>query len=103
MEERKMKILTLFAALMLSACATTDLPKLPPAPINTTTITVDRPVPVLCKVDIKKVLISIDTAQIKMKLEEQNAMLRASVAQQKKYITKLEAGVIGCGGKISNP
>lgn len=99
-----MKTVTLFAALLLSACATTnDLPKLPPAPTNTTVLTVDRPIPVLCKVDIKKVLISIDTAQLGMKLEEQNAMQRKSLAQQKKYITKLEAGVIGCGGKISNP
>lgn len=98
-----MKILTLCAALLLTACATNDLPKLPPAPTNTTVITADRPVAVLCKVDIKKVLISIDTAQIGMKLEEQNAMQRKSLAQQKKYITKLEAGVIGCGGKISNP
>lgn len=87
------------AALSLSACATTD--PCPPGP--TITITRDVPVPVLCTVEIQRVQAEIDTVEIGTPLEKQNATLRSSIASQKEYIKKLESGVIGCGGKISNP
>jgi hypothetical protein len=34
-------------------------------------------------------------------LEEQNAAFRESIAELKSYIVALEAGIIGCGGKIN--
>jgi len=98
-----MKHLALVAAVLLSACGSTSHMKpLPPSPVNTVVVTNDRPVPVLCRAEINRARTAIDVAQRGMKLEQQNAMLRTTIAQKESYIKLLEAGIIGCGGKIHN-
>jgi hypothetical protein len=94
---KNLLVLTLFA---LAACGGDHVEKLPKPPENSQVIKNDVPVPVLCKAEIAKAEIAIDKAEEGLKLEEQNAMLRQTIAEQKAYIKALEAGVIGCGGSI---
>lgn len=84
------KIICLF--LLLGGCTTVPTP----------THVVDNlvPIPVLCKQTVKKQIPSIDDAKPNLPLEEQNVILRTTIAQQKSYIVELEAGVVGCGGII---
>lgn len=95
-----MKKLAILAFLALAACGGDGVEKIPKPPKNSDVIQNDVPVPVLCKAEIEKAEIAIDKAEEGLKLEQQNAMLRETIAQQKAYIKALEAGIIGCGGKL---
>lgn len=94
---KNLAILVLFVS--LAACGHVD--QLPPSP-EKPAVVLDRdvPVPVLCTVELERVKASIDKAEKGMTLEGQNSMLRQTIAEQKSYIVQLEAGIIGCGGKI---
>lgn len=94
------KFVILASAFALAACGGKDDIKLPPPPKNTEVITQDIPVPVLCTVELERAKIKLDTMEKGRPLEEQNAAMRETIAQQKSYIIALEAGIIGCGGKI---
>lgn len=96
-----MNKLVIIAALLVAGCNDNKLPSLPAPPTNTTVVTRDVPIPVLCKVEIARARTKIDDAQKGLVLEEQNTILRQTIAQQKSYIVALEAGIIGCGGKIT--
>lgn len=93
-----MKKLIIIGFLALAACA--HGPTIPDVPHNSDVIQNDVPVPVLCKAEIERAQIAIDNAEKGLELEQQNAMLRQTIAQQRAYIQALEAGVIGCGGTI---
>lgn len=94
------KILALAGFTLLAACGGQHPATLPPPPKNTEVVQQDIPVPVLCKAEIQKAKVKLDDMQEGKPLEEQNAAFRATIAQQKAYIIQLEAGIIGCGGKI---
>lgn len=94
-----MKKLALLGLLALTACGE-HVATIPPPPKNTEVVNNDVPVPVLCKAEITKAQIAIDAAEKGLALEQQNAILRETIAQQKAYIQALEAGIIGCGGKL---
>lgn len=97
-----MKNLIIFLlALPLVAC-NAHIETLPPPPTNTTVVTRDVPVPVLCTVELQRAKIKLNELKKGLKLEEQNAGLRETIAQQQTYILALEAGIVGCGGKINN-
>jgi len=93
-------ILASAGLLMLAACGQKEDIKLPPAPQNTKVVQQDIPVAVLCKVEIARARTKLDDMEEGKALEEQNAAFRETIAQQKSYIIALEAGIIGCGGKI---
>lgn len=85
--------------LPLSACA--PHPQvIPPPPPKQQVITKEVPIPVICKVVVQKPEIPIDTAPADKALEDQNALLRSTIAQQDAYIIDLVAAVIGCGGTV---
>ena len=93
----------IIAALALTLAACGEHPAtLPPPPKTTEVVTRDIPVPVLCTVELKRAKVKLNDLQKGSKLEEQNAALRESIAQQQAYIIQLEAGIIGCGGKITD-
>lgn len=94
------KILALAGFTLLAACGGKHDLTLPPPPKNTEVVQQDIPVPVLCKVEIQKARVKLDEMEEGKPLEEQNAAMRETIAQQKAYIIQLEAGIIGCGGKI---
>lgn len=94
------KILALAGFTLLAACGDKHDLTLPPPPKNTEVVQQDIPVPVLCKVEIHKAKTKLDEMEEGHPLEEQNAAMRETIAQQKAYIIQLEAGIIGCGGKI---
>jgi predicted small lipoprotein YifL len=94
------KYLILASVMVLAACGGKDDIKLPPPPKNSEVITQEVPVPVLCTVELEKAKIKLDSMEKGRPLEEQNAAMRETIAQQKSYIIALEAGIIGCGGKI---
>jgi hypothetical protein len=101
LEEGKVKKVLIIGLMASLAACSGKIDKLPCPPEKPAeVITRDVPVPVLCTVEIERVQAAIDNAQTGMKLEGQNAMLRQTIAEQKAYIVKLEAGVTGCGGKI---
>lgn len=81
--------------LMVSACAST--PKKPlmiqPIPAAQTQVAV-------CDVTVKRKSTDMDTAHTGMRLEEQNTVMRKSLAQMKEYTIELEASFVECGGKI---
>lgn len=87
-------------ALMGLAACHGHVDTLPPPPKNTQTQDVNIAVPVLCKVTIKKGSADVDEANTGLPLEQQNTILRKSLAQQKAYIIELESGVVACGGAI---
>jgi hypothetical protein len=95
-----MKKLAILALLSLAACGDKHVETIPKPPENTEVVQNDVPIPVLCTVEIAKAEIAIDKAERGLKLEQQNAMLRQTIAEQKAYIKSLEAGIIGCGGKV---
>jgi predicted small lipoprotein YifL len=102
LEEGKVKIIVAVTALvMLSACGGKQNIKLPPPPKTTEVVVQNIPVPVLCTVEIKRAKVKLDSLQDADKLELQTAALRETIAEQKSYIVALEAGIIGCGGKIN--
>lgn len=94
------KILALAGFTLLAACGGQHPATLPPPPKNTEVITQNIPVPVLCKVELDRAKVKLDDMETGKPLEEQTAAMRQTIAQQKAYIIQLEAGIIGCGGKI---
>lgn len=78
---------------LLAACAST--PKSHPVvqPIPTTQV-------VICDVSVKRKSTDLDHARTGMRLEEQNTVMRKSLAQLKEYVIELEASFVECGGKI---
>jgi predicted small lipoprotein YifL len=94
------KLLIITALMALTACGKRDI-TLPPPPTNTEVITQNIPVPVLCTVELKRARVKLDDMEKSKALEEQNAGFRETISQQKSYIIALEAGIIGCGGKIN--
>ena len=95
-----MKRLAILACFLVAACGVGHIHTIPDSPVVNNVVTNDVPVPVLCKAEIAKAQSAIDTAKTGLALEEQNAILRQSLAEQQAYIKALEAGVVGCGGKI---
>jgi len=95
------KTLALVGVFALSACGGKPEPRIPPPPTNTEVITQDIPVPVLCTVELEKAKVKLDEMSEGRPLEEQTAAMRQTIAEQQAYIISLEAGIIGCGGKIT--
>lgn len=93
------KILALAGFFALAACGQHPA-TLPPPPKNTEVVQQNIAIPVLCKVELAKAKTKLDDMETGKPLEEQTAAMRATIAQQKSYIIQLEAGIIGCGGKI---
>lgn len=93
-------ILALAGLLALSACGDKRPITLPAPPKTTEVVEQKIPVSVLCTVDIKRAKVKLDEMETGHPMEEQNAAMRETIAQQKSYIVQLEAGIIGCGGKI---
>lgn len=94
-------VLVIAAVLVLASCASkSPITSTPPA-ASTKVVEQQVPVPQLCKVEIQKSKTDIEQAPRGLKLEQQNTILRKSVAQLKAYATALEAGILGCGGKIT--
>lgn len=94
------KILALAALTLLAACGQKESITLPPPPKNTEVVTQNIPVPVLCTVELERAKVKLSEMKEGKDLEEQTAAMRETIAQQKSYIIQLEAGIIGCGGKI---
>ena len=94
------KILALAGFTLLAACGQKESLTLPPPPQNTEVVTQDVPVPVLCTVEIQRAKFKLDEMKKGKPLEEQNAAFRETIAQMQSYILSLEAGIIGCGGKV---
>ena len=94
------KILALAGFTLLAACGGKHPATIPPPPKNTEVVEQKIPVPVLCKTEIERAKVKLDSMEEGKPLEEQNAAMRETIAQQKSYILALEAGIIGCGGKI---
>lgn len=94
------KALALIGFTLLAACGDKHNLTLPPPPKNTEVVEQKIPVPVLCKVEIARAKVKLDDMVEGKPLEEQNAAFRETIAQQKSYIIALEAGIIGCGGKV---
>jgi hypothetical protein len=98
-----MRKIIILAGLMtsLAACGGKKTTITLPAPPQTTTVVQQNiPVPVLCTVEIGRAKTALDDAKADMKLEEQNATFRQTIAQKEAYIVALESGIIGCGGKV---
>lgn len=92
-----MKIWMILPVLALvSACAST--PKKPlmiqPIPAAQTQQVI------VCNATVKRKSTDMDTAHTGMRLEEQNTVMRKSLAQMKEYTIELEASFVECGGKI---
>ena len=95
------KLLALASISLLAACGQKQDIKLPPPPKNTEVVEQKIAVPVLCTVTIQREKVKLDTMEQGKPLEEQTAAMRETIAQQQAYIIALEAGIIGCGGKIN--
>jgi len=95
------KTLAIAGLLLLAACGQKKAITLPPPPKNTEVVQQDIAIPVLCKVEIQRAQVKLDTMETGRPLEEQNAAFRATIAELKSYIVALEAGIIGCGGKVT--
>ena len=95
------RILATAGLLVLAACGQKEKITLPPPPKNTEVVTQNVPVPVLCSIELDRAKIRLNDMKEGKPLEEQTAAMRESIAQQKAYIIQLEAGIIGCGGKIN--
>lgn len=95
-------ILALASFGLLAACGGKHVDTLPPPPKNTEVVEQKIPVPVLCKVEIQKAKVKLNELKSGEKLEVQNAALRETIAQQQAYILALEAGIVGCGGKVND-
>lgn len=96
------KILALALFTMLAACGgKKENLTLPPPPKNTEVVQQNIPVPVLCKAEIQRAKVKLDDMEEGKPLEQQNAAMRETIAQLKSYVVALEAGIIGCGGKIN--
>jgi|SRR5438067_1117043 hypothetical protein len=72
-----------------------------PPPKPPVIITKEVPVPVLCQAKVTEQQIDINSVDPTSALEDQNAALRATVAQQQVEITDLESALIGCGGTVT--
>lgn len=94
------KILVIASLLALAACGDKKAITLPAPPKTTEVTKQDIAVPVLCKVEIQRAKVKLDTMEEGRPLEEQNAAFRETIAGLKSYIVALEAGIIGCGGKV---
>lgn len=96
------KVLLLASCLALGACATTDsIRDIPDGPgKGPEIIEKEVPVPVPCKVTVTAPALSIRGVPADADLEDQNASLRATIAEQAVFITDLVAGLIGCGGTV---
>lgn len=90
------------ASLALSACATTGIGggKDPGPPPEIKIVEKLVPVPVPCKNEVTKPQIDIDGANPDAPLEEQNSVLRSTIAQLMVYINDLTSGFQGCGGTV---
>ncbi len=89
------------AALVLAGCETTGGGHVDPGPPPKVQIVIKEvPVPVMCKVVVGKPTIGIEDAKPDMDLEDQNSVLRQTIAQQAVFITDLIAGLVGCGGSV---
>ena len=99
-----MKTLIILAgALSLAACGVSDVHPgnvPPPPPKPPVVITKEVPVPVVCKNEVTKPLIDINSVNPDSPLEEQNRALRATIAELMVYINDLSSGFVGCGGTI---
>jgi hypothetical protein len=74
-----MKRLIVLLPLLLTGCFENNRVNSTPTEVINNQVAV----PVLCRATVKKQSAGIDTAKTGMSLEEQNAMLRSSLAQQK--------------------
>lgn len=54
----------------------------------------------VCSVTVERKNTDLDRAKVGMRLEEQNTVIRKSLAQLKEYVIELEASFVECGGKI---
>lgn len=93
-----MKRLVLIPLALLSACA--PHPNDIPPPTKQTVITKEVPVPVLCQVTVTRPVLAIDGLDPNAPLEDQDAGLRATIAQQATFIIDLINGLVGCGGTV---
>lgn len=81
--------------LLATACATP--PKVATNPVSTPVV---QKVAV-CNASVKRKQTDLDKAKPGMRLEEQNTVMRKSLAQLKEYVIELEASFVECGGKIN--
>lgn len=95
-----MKFLAIPLIFLLAACAGKENIKIPNPPQNTQKEEVQVPVPVLCKAEVDRPSLAIETTKEGEQMEKQTAVLRQTVAQQKAYTVELEAAIKGCGGTI---
>ena len=104
---KKIMVITVAVALMLGGCAHTDsggIRDIPDAPgEGPEIIEKEVPVPVLCEVEVTAPQMDIYSVPEDATLEEQNAAVRSTIAQQATYILDLIAGVVGCGGNVRDP
>lgn len=54
----------------------------------------------VCSATVERKNTDLDRAKVGMRLEEQNTVIRKSLAQLKEYVIELEASFVECGGKI---
>lgn len=79
--------------LALAACSGRPPAHLPTAP--------EAPKQVLvCNAEVTRNQLDIDKTRTGLPLEQQNAVLRTSLAQLKTYVIELEASLTQCGGKV---
>lgn len=83
----------LLITLSLAACAGKPVRNLPTPPEPKQQV-------VVCNAETSKAPTDLDKAKTGLPLEEQNAILRTSLAQLKTYVIELEASFVQCGGKI---
>ncbi len=87
----KKYIVILFLA--LAACAGRPAAHLPTPPEPTKQVLV-------CDREVSRTPLDIDKTRTGLPLEQQNAVLRTSLAQLKTYVIELEASFTQCGGKV---
>lgn len=87
-----MKKLILIPLFILAACSARH-------PINSTPQPIIQKVAV-CSASVDRKTPDIDKAKPGLRLEEQNTVMRKSLAQLKEYVIELEASFVECGGKI---
>lgn len=85
--------------LVLAGCTKPHINDIGPPP-KQEIIVKEVPVPVLCKVEVTKPQLDINTVDPDAPLEDQNGSLRATIAQQATYIVDLIAALTGCGGTV---
>lgn len=98
------KVFPLILCVALVACGGERVRSIPGPPSDgPEIIEKEVPVPVVCEVVVNAPARDIYGVDEDATLEEQNAALRGTIAQQAAYILDLAAGLIGCGGTVNDP